>query len=411
MSGDVVGKPVVLCVSAETKSLMGASSSLKTATSVDVAMSAKDALSRMDKAPVPSAVVVFGALGTAAFVKELREHSATVIVLLQGPVESGLDNLPGVFAVLEANTAPGDLATMVVMSLETPAQALSSTAAGARASPQSSSSMAASPRYPGSSQAASGEPQISMGAAATSAAWALVRTVSFTDGVSARRGMRLARHVQEVLKVLRIEPAWPGEVACLVSEVGRISLEPGVREKLNRGQSLGPHEKLAVDGAAAVTEDIVKRIPGGEQVLEVIAQMPMRFDGTGAPGITHTGERIAAGARAFRIASDYEVLRGQALPHEEIMEKLREDEGRYDPRMLGAVDEIETPPPPEGMGEQSVKCVDLKAGMVVEEPLLATDGSVVVGEGTKLSESDVTKIVSLAKSRRVRESVLVRMST
>lgn len=407
MSGDVVGKPVVLCVSAETKSLMGASSSLKTAASVDVAMSAKVALVRMGIEPIPSAVVVFGALGTAALVKELREHSASIVILLQGPVESGLDSLPGVFAVLESNTAPGDLATMVVMALETPAEMTKSQVSAAKAPPQS----AVVPRIAAVSQQSGTAPQMSVGFAATAAAWALVRMFGFVDSIAARRGMRLARHVQEILKVLRIEPVWPGEVACLVAEVGRISLAQGVREKLDRGQSLGPHERLAVDGVAAVTEDIVKRIPGGEQVLEVIAQMHNRFDGTGDPAITHTRERIAAGSRAFRIAYDYEILRGQALPHEEIMEKLRDDEGRYDPRMLGAVDEIETPPAPEGMGEQCVKCADLKAGMVVEEPLMATDGSVFVGEGTKLSESDVTKIVTLAKARRVRESVLVRMGT
>ena len=62
------------------------------------------------------------------------------------------------------------------------------------------------------------------------------------------------------------------------------------------------------------------------------------------------------------------------------------------------------------MGDAAIDCAQLKVGMVLEEPLLGTDGATIMAEGTKLTESDVSRIGELAKSRRIREKVLVRLS-
>lgn len=404
---------MILCVSAETKALMLSASVLKQGANVDVAMSHADAFARIDKA-TPSVVLVIGTLASAAFVAEVHQKVPGVQLVLQAPSESGLDSNPAVFAVLDPGTPPADMATLVFQALGS-----SGVVAPPPSSPQVPAVMATAPSPLAAAGASTGPTptpargttlQIDIGVAAVASAWALLRTIKHVDCNGAVRSMKHARHVLEILRLCKVDVVWPGEVAALVADIGRVALAPAIREKIDRGQSLGPHEKMAIKGTHAVMTDIVKRLPGGDQVLVVIEQSSFRFDGTGAP-VSHTGERIAAGARALKLAVEYERLSAQAMRHEEIMAQLRADEGRYDPRMLGAVDEIETPPAPEGVGEHSVKCVDLKAGMIVEEPLLAVDGSVVVSEGTVLSESDIGKILTLAKARRVRESMLVRMST
>lgn len=411
---------MILCVSAETKALMLAASALKNGANVDVAMSHADALARIDKA-TPSVVLIIGPLATAGFVSTLNEKVAGVQLVLQAVSEADLEKQAGVFAVLDASTPPSDMATLVFQALG--ASAVVPSPVPPPSSPQvpvvvtpAVVTPAQAPNTPGNPIPARPTPprgiatdRIDIGTAAVASAWALLRTVKHVDSNGAVRSMKHARHVVEILRLLQIDPAWPGEVAGLVADLGRVALAPAIREKIDRGQTLGPHEKLAVKNTAGVMADIVKRLPGGDQVLIVIEQSAFRFDGTGAP-VSHTGERIAAGARALKLAIEYERLSAQAMRHDEIMAQLREDEGRYDPRMLGVVDQIKTPPAPEGMGEYSVKCVELKAGMIVEEPLLAVDGSVVVSEGTVLSESDIGKILTLAKGRRVRESMLVRMS-
>ncbi|MCG5054515.1 MAG: hypothetical protein KA712_16245 [Myxococcales bacterium] len=403
---DESGKPVVLCVCAETRLLVQAAQQLRAATAVEVAATPDDGLARMARGGL-AVCLAMGSVATPDFVAKLHGAAAAVPILLLGVSDASLETASGVFACLDASTSASDLVTTVLVAAESGPPTLPAKAPPKVARTQTTAAVEDIPPPPPPPRDSR---MVPLPEAAFGAAWALVRLMLHMDPIMARRCMKQARHVQEILKAVQSFPTWPGEVAALSRELGRASLGPGVREKLDRNQVLGPHEKLAVEAAPATTHEIVKRLPGGEEVMAILEQFPLRFDGRGAPGAKHTAERIAAGARALKLAVDYEALQGRGMTHAEIMEDLRKDEGRYDPRMLGAVDEIETPPPPEGVGDAAVNCGQLKVGMVLEEPLLGTDGATIMAEGTRLSESDVSRIGELAKSRRIREKVLVRLS-
>jgi hypothetical protein len=243
----------------------------------------------------------------------------------------------------------------------------------------------------------------------TIAVKALARMFRLSDPQEYRTNLRYSRHVGLILRATRHRPAWPGECAALVRSLGRVTLTGGLRERLDKNQPLGAADKLELERAAVATRTIVEGLPGAPAILEVLDHVTLRFDGRGVPAgqASRTGERIAAGARALRLAVDYDQGQRRGLIHEEVMRELRADAGRYDAHMLMAVDELETPPPPEEDRAISVKSAELTAGAILAEPLYGIDGNIVFKEGHPMTERDVARVLALSHEHRIRDHVLI----
>jgi len=403
-------RPKGLCVSGNTKRLMTLSKALSGSVSVDVAMSAAEALSRLEKNQDYAFLVATSDVGTAAFTAAVREKSPTISQVVLAPAAEAKTRAdPNVFAILDDNTSAGDLATTIVVACENaPAPLMAAPKAVSR---PVSAPVAARPEVfeveqllPEASQA-----KDAIGDQTTIAVKALARMFRMIDPQEYRTNLRYSRHVGLILRATRHRPAWPGECAALVRSLGRVTLSEGLREKVDKNQPLGGPDKLALERAAVATRTIIEGLPGAAAITEILDHVGFRFDGKGVPAgqVSRTGERIAAGARALRLAVDYDQGQRRGLIHEQVMGELRADAGRYDAHMLMAVDELETPPPPEEDGAVSVKSAELMAGAVLAEPLYGTDGNIVFKEGHALTERDVARVLALSHEHRIREHVLI----
>ena len=193
----------------------------------------------------------------------------------------------------------------------------------------------------------------------------------------------------------------------LVRHIGRVSLPVALLDKVDRRAPLASTEKAELARIPGITRSIIEHLPGAAEVIEVLEQLDYRYDGRMPLGShVRSGDRISPGARALRLAIDYDQAQARGLAHESAMRELRADAGRYDPQMLDAVDEIETPPSPV-VGASVVRSMDLTVGAVLAEPLRGIDGNVILGDAHTMTERDVARIVALALEHRVRDTVLV----
>jgi hypothetical protein len=404
-------KPRVLCASSDAKRLAAFTRLLGTSVEVEVATSAEQALSRLDRG-VPFAVLLATSeVATPAFSGLCRtRHPGLALVVVAPPAEAHTRQDANVFAILDDATSPGDIATTVVIAAEQ--EAAPPVIAMAPAGPTPSQSpfhpTAELARELHSSASADEAEKDPIGAHTLAAAKALAKLFRLIDGDEYRRSLRYSRHVILILRACKCRPFWPAECAALVRHIGRVSLPVALLDKVDRRTPLASTEKAEIARIPGITRSIIQHLPGAAEVIEVLEQVEYRFDGRVPLGLpTRSGERISAGARALRLAVDYDQAQARGFSHESAMRELRVDAGRYDPLMLDAVDEIETPPPADDMGAWVVKSVDLTAGTVLAEPLRGIDGNVILGDAHTMTERDVVRILALAQEHRIRDTILV----
>lgn len=408
-------RPKGLCVCGNTKRLMTLAKALSSSAAVDAAMAETEALARLDKNPDYAFLLATSDVGTPTFCAAVRAKCPALSIVLLAPAAEAKTRIdPNVFAILDDNTSPGDLVTTIV---------IASDSAPSPAAPPSSPKVDFRPQAP-LPAATVPRPEVfdvekliteeseapdAVGEQTVLAVKALGRLFRLVDVPEYRTNLRYSQHVGLILRATRSRPTWPGTCAALARSLGHVSLAEGLRDKLARNQPLVGLEKQALERADAATRTVIEVLPGGELVQEVLDQVQFRYDGRGAGGAQNvrTGENITPGARALRLAIDYDQCIRRGLAHEEAMRELRTDAGRYDPRMLMAVDELETPPPPDEAGAVAIKSTAITAGAVLAEPLYGIDGNIVFKEGHAMSEKDVARVLALSHEHRIRDHVLV----
>jgi len=377
-------------------------------------MSGEQIFSALEKNGGSSVLLVSSDIGTPAFVASCHERHPHVPVIVVAPAaEAKSRQDTHAFAILDDATSAGDLVTTVVVAAEqglpspTPAAALEHSAPINRSAPQAFEMSSELAREMEASAAADDSEKDPIGAHTLAGAKALANLYRLLDGDEFRRNGRYSRHVSLILRGAKQRPIWPATSAALVRSLGRVSLPMALLDKIDRALPLAPAEKVAVDRIASLTKSIVEPLPGSAAVMEVLEQVGLRFDGRVSAGTpSRSGDRIVAGARALRLAIDYDHAQARGLSHQDVMKELGADPGRYDPKMLAAVEEIETPPPEES-NVMVVKTAELKVGAVFAEPLRGTDGNIIFGEAHALSERDLARIQPLVNEHRIRETVVI----
>jgi len=385
---------------------MALAKALSSSAAVDAAMSEAEAHTKLEKTPDYAFLLATSDVGTPAFSASVRAKHPGLAIVILAPMEEAKSRVdPNVFAILDDGTSAGDLATTIVIACE---QSESRPAA-----PRTPAPPAPAPKVEvfdvEASLAASAQAPDPLGEQVAHTVKALGRLFRLVDAQEYRNNLRYSRHVSLILRATRCRPGWPGEFAALARSLGHASLAEALREKMARNQALSALEKAAVERAELATRAILADLPGSEALIEVLDQVGFRYDGRGTAGgqNVRTGEHIVPGARALRLAVDYDQCIRRGLTHEETMRELRTDAGRYDPRMLMAVDELETPPPPEEAGAVAIKSSQITVGSVLAEPLYGIDGNIVYKEGHAMTERDVARVVALCQEHRIRDHVLI----
>jgi hypothetical protein len=109
----------------------------------------------------------------------------------------------------------------------------------------------------------------------------------------------------------------------------------------------------------------------------------------------------------LRLAADFEAGLSQRPAVQDTINALRADAGAYDPRLLDAlischeVTELEAPP-----------CVlavyELEEGMVVFDDIMTTEGVLLVGRGTVVTDSLIRRLENYIDQGRVSGAIRVR---
>jgi response regulator RpfG family c-di-GMP phosphodiesterase len=208
---------------------------------------------------------------------------------------------------------------------------------------------------------------------------ALVDILAITNPVAFGRSARVKRLATELAASTGNAGFWQLEAAAMLSQIGYISLPIELVEKLYYGKRLTPEERVLADGAPAVAQKLLGRIPRLEPVMEILAacrQSKLELpDGV-----------VKLGANILRLVLEYDAQIVQGHGAKDALSSIRGQSGRFDHKLVENLESL------VGLatGTPEVKEVQvgrLTAGMLFMDDLYTHIGTLLVPKGFEVTEA------------------------
>ncbi|HLH26655.1 MAG TPA: HD domain-containing phosphohydrolase [Chloroflexota bacterium] len=222
---------------------------------------------------------------------------------------------------------------------------------------------------------------------------ALAELQAFTHPELHARATRAREHLRFLTAGRPPRERWETETAALLSQLGYVTLPPALLAKLQEGHALREDEQAAVDSAPLAAAQRLAAIPGTEALRHVIAYQAKLYDGRGVPRDNVRGKGIPWGARALKIALNFDDLVASGLTSVAAIDAMqsRERRGHYDPEILAAFAETAFSPE-QNDAVQEIPLAKLEPGMVVVTDVRTRSGALLIPAGQQVTAQHAARL-------------------
>jgi response regulator RpfG family c-di-GMP phosphodiesterase len=233
---------------------------------------------------------------------------------------------------------------------------------------------------------------------------ALVDALSMANPTAFGRATRVRQIVEQLMAQFKIRERWPLEVAAMLSQIGCVTLPPATLEKLYKGEALAPAEQVMVDRMPAVAEKCLSNIPRIDSVREILRQYPRHFAESKKRWGVALDRELSWGARALKIALDFDLLDGGERHSTHPFEIMRGRDGWYDPEIFEAFAVT------RGSSQGKARMIELAVrevvvGMVFGEDLKSSKGLLLIARGQEVTPALLERMRNFSPELGIREPV------
>ena len=227
----------------------------------------------------------------------------------------------------------------------------------------------------------------------------LTEILGINDPSAVNRGTRLKHLVRRLATIMGIEGAWDIEVAAMLSQIG-FALVPGdIVARARAGEALTETERSLFESHPKVARDLLANIPRLEDVAEMVGSLERDDIGGLEP-------RVQLGVGVLSAIVDYDELVQGGMAEGAAVSAMRHEPVHSD-EILRALDRMAVES--GGYVEKNLGVAELVSGLILAADLHASDGRLLLTEGTELSLAALTRIKQYADHVGVREPVQVRV--
>ena len=209
--------------------------------------------------------------------------------------------------------------------------------------------------------------------------------LSLVNPTAFGRASRVLRLTRELARELKVSKSWQLKIAAMLSQLGCVTVPEQTLSRVYKGVDLEPAELQMFAGHPQIGSDLIARIPRLETVSDVIAYQEKRFDGTGHPQDSRSGEQIPQGARILKVALDLDTLESKGMARSFAIAELRSRTGWYDPAVLTALETVIQRE--EQFLLREVALADLDGQMILAADVKTADGVLLVSKGQEVTSS------------------------
>jgi len=156
-----------------------------------------------------------------------------------------------------------------------------------------------------------------------------------------------------------------------------------------------------------MSRDLVAAIPRLETVAAAIGWQRARFDGQWSAPDVPVGPDLPLAARILRVASDFDAGMAQRPSVQGTLAAMQADAGAHDPEVLGALIRCHDASTEPEAAPRDVDVDDLRPEMVIFDDIHTTDGVLLVGRGTVVTEALITRLENYIEQGRVTDAIRV----
>ncbi len=230
---------------------------------------------------------------------------------------------------------------------------------------------------------------------------ALTEVLAAVSPAAFGRATRLCRLVGELIGAAGIRDKWHVEVAAMLSQIACVTLPPDTLLRLYRGEALSPEEAAMVERMPAIAEQVLGSIPRLEPVLAILRYQYKNYNGSGPPRDAVACQDIPWGARALKLATDFDALTGENTARPAVLHTLRSRTGVYDPVLLDLLCGIR-----EGGQEadiQEVALNEVRPGMIFAQDVKTRRGGLILARGQLATPGVIERLNNFSLTVGVQE--------
>lgn len=227
---------------------------------------------------------------------------------------------------------------------------------------------------------------------------AMVNPIAFSQS------SRLRRIVAQLAAELVLPERWRFELAALLRNLACVTLPAELIAKVEAGKELSSNEADAVAAVAGRSAALVGGIPRLELVAEIIAAAELPAE-TLSSRLANSEDVVALGGLLLQLAICFDREQLQARTREQALASVRQQCRRRVPEHLLAALTSATADLPATVSIVPVR--GLAPGMVLDEDLRASSGTLLLARGHEVSTGLLEHVLAWARAGRVPETVRV----
>ncbi|MCG3210109.1 MAG: Chemotaxis response regulator protein-glutamate methylesterase [Anaerolineae bacterium] len=240
----------------------------------------------------------------------------------------------------------------------------------------------------------------------------LIEVLSLASPIAFGRANRLAKLVGHMAARLNVPDPWQYKLAALLSQIGCITLPPGVLEKVNAQIPLEPAEKNMYDVHPTVGHQLLAHIPR----LKIISRMIERQHQPAAQPVLPkdlTSEEVLVlfGGQLLKIALDFNELLMHGANYHDALAVLKKRADTYNPHLLAVLGQHAEPAfeteAQTSAGPQALRVQDLKTGFIVKQDVWSKSGLLLVQKEQEVTLPVLMRLRNFAQGIGVEEPILV----
>ncbi|MEO8425837.1 MAG: HD domain-containing phosphohydrolase [Verrucomicrobiota bacterium] len=239
----------------------------------------------------------------------------------------------------------------------------------------------------------------------------LTDILSMIDPQTFGRAELLRDYTRTFVKSLKINQTWEFEVAAMLSQIGFVTIPPGVIQKARAGHGLSGQEKDMLTRVPNIGAELLSNIPRLDTVGKIVLYQNKNYDGSGFPVDSIAGEDIPVGSRILKVLSDLLELETKETSKAIALSLMQNRPGQYDPRVLDAAFacfDVYLPQATSAKSSgRSIGFKELQAGHILISNIETSEGMMIVTAGNKISPLLLQKLRNFAAISGIKEPIYV----
>jgi response regulator RpfG family c-di-GMP phosphodiesterase len=235
----------------------------------------------------------------------------------------------------------------------------------------------------------------------------LIEILSLVNPEAFSRASRVRHIISGLVTQLQLADAWQFDLAAMLSQIGCVTLPPGILTKIAERVPLSADEHEMFLSHPAIGRELLSHIPR----LELVARM---IEGQRKPPQPHVApeklasqeEVVALGAQLLKLALDFDEQVANGLSHQSAVSILRQRFGVYNPHLLKVLEELQTDE--AGTGVREVMVENLSVGVILDQDVWTRNGLLLMHKGQEVTRPSLIRLRNFSQRVEIVEPIRVR---